>query len=305
MTGPFRVLMVFLDGVGIGGRDPRRNPFFSARLPALTGLTGGWLPSAGSPRSSRAGVTVVPVNATLGVAGLPQSGTGQTALFTGVNAPRLVGKHFGPYPYSSLVPVIARDNIFRRLARLGRKVFFANAFPARYFEYIASHPNRMTVPAMSYLASGFFFNTAAELEEGRALSADITNERWPSMGYPQLERLTPARAGRRLGKIASRHDFTLYEYFLTDHAGHTLSIAHASEALERLDGLLGGVLEEIDPRSTLLLITSDHGNIEDMTVKGHTRNRVPLIAYGMHHREVTAPVRDLTHITPSIVDLFS
>ena len=68
MTGPFRVLMVFLDGVGIGGRDPRRNPFFSARLPALTGLLGGWLPSAGSPRSSRAGVTVVPVNATLGVA---------------------------------------------------------------------------------------------------------------------------------------------------------------------------------------------------------------------------------------------
>ena len=108
-----------------------------------------------------------------------------------------------------------------------------------------------------------------------------------------------------MGDIKLTDNFTLYEYFLTDHAGHTLSLASASEALERLDGLLGGVLEEIDPRSTLLLITSDHGNIEDMTVKGHTRNRVPLIAYGMHHREVTAPVRDLTHITPSIVDLFS
>lgn len=40
-----RVLLIFLDGVGIGVKDPRRNPFFDARPPFLMDLLGGTLPS--------------------------------------------------------------------------------------------------------------------------------------------------------------------------------------------------------------------------------------------------------------------
>ncbi len=49
----------------------------------------------------------------LGVEGLPQSGTGQTSIFCGVNASKIVGKHFGPYPYSTLIPIIKEKNIFK------------------------------------------------------------------------------------------------------------------------------------------------------------------------------------------------
>ena len=305
MNPPVRVLMLFLDGVGIGRKDPSGNPFFCAELPALKRLLGGRLPSARSARFSIGNASCVPVSSTLGVPGLPQSGTGQTALFTGCNAARAIGKHFGPYPYSSLIPVIRERNIFRKLLATGRKVCYSNAFPKQYFEHIRAHPNRMTVPSMSYASSGHALADATALEEGRALSADITNERWASLGYPQIRPLSATDAGRRLARIAAENDFTLYEYFLTDHAGHTRSLEKAKEVLERLDGLLMGVLEESSPETLLILIASDHGNIEDLSSKGHTKNRVPLIAYGAHHREVTANVTDLTHITPNILKLLS
>ena len=41
-------------------------------------------------------------------------------------------------------------------------------------------------------------------------------------------------------------------------------------ALERVDAFLGGYLESAPP-DALLLIASDHGNLEDVT-GGHTRN---------------------------------
>src|SRR5512140_1367044 len=100
-----RVLLFFLDGVGIGARDQGRNPFFAAHLPVFRSLTGGNIPSLRSgPLESPHG-SVRPLKATLGVPGLPQSGTGQTTLLTGINASAQIGKHFGPYPYSTLRPV--------------------------------------------------------------------------------------------------------------------------------------------------------------------------------------------------------
>ncbi|HMK39180.1 MAG TPA: metalloenzyme, partial [Bacteroidota bacterium] len=90
-----RVLMLFLDGVGIGVKDPHVNPLFAARMTALRALFGGELPSLGRRRISRGPATVLPLDATLGVPGLPQSGTGQASLFTGINGAALAGKHFG------------------------------------------------------------------------------------------------------------------------------------------------------------------------------------------------------------------
>src|SRR6266404_268638 len=130
------VLMLFLDGVGIGHK--KHNPFHAARLPTLSKLLGGSMPNLRDSRRSTPAASLVPINATLGVPGLPQSGTGQTALLTGINAPRMIGKHFGPYPYSTLKPLIATENIFQKLHRNGRKVFYANAFPQRYFDAMNS-----------------------------------------------------------------------------------------------------------------------------------------------------------------------
>ena len=93
------LLFIFLDGVGIGANDRSTNPFLEAQIPLWRSLAGSdWPTLADDAPRQTSQASIVAADATLGVAGLPQSGTGTTALLTGHNAPALVGQHPGPYP---------------------------------------------------------------------------------------------------------------------------------------------------------------------------------------------------------------
>ncbi|MBM4159478.1 MAG: hypothetical protein FJ217_00105 [Ignavibacteria bacterium] len=296
-----RVIFLFLDGVGIGKANADINPMFRANLPHLRSLLGGQLPHTRLKRISTRYANLVPLSATLGVPGLPQSGTGQATLFTGVNAAKLIGQHFGPYSPTTLRSLVEEKNIFRHLMSGGHSVCFANAFPKQFFDYVHSGTRRLTVTTLSCRFAGVPLMEAASLHKNEALSADITRMRWPSLGYPDLTIISPAEAGRHLWDITSRHRFTLFEYWLTDHAGHAQDMAKAVEVLEFFDAMLGGLLERFDPAGSLLVLTSDHGNVEDLSTKSHTRNQVPCLVLGKRRKEFLAGIRNLTHITPAIL----
>jgi len=142
-----------------------------------------------------------------------------------------------------------------------------------------------------------------ELRSGNALAADITGKRWEEFGYDHLPVMTPSEAGERFVLISHHYDFTLFEYFLTDHAGHSRNMNTAVEALERLDGFIGGVLKNLDHTDSMLLFTSDHGNIEDLSTRSHTRNPVPMILIGRHHNLLGERIKGLTQITPALVEI--
>jgi hypothetical protein len=298
------VVLLFLDGVGIGKKDADINPFFRARMPTLTTLCGGEQLHTPFKKKSTNQSEIIAINATLGVSGLPQSGTGQTAIFTGVNGAKKFGRHFGPYPPSVLRPVIAEKNIFHQLAALGKSVSFANAFPQRFFDYTESGTRRLTVTTLSCQLAGIPLLTAHELQRNEAISADFIRTQWPELGHPEIFPITSREAGKHFASIVSKHDFTLFEYWLSDHAGHSQKIAFAVEVLERLDEFLAGFFASFDPSNTLLMIVSDHGNIEDLSTKSHTRNRVPCILVGKHCHQLVKRIKNLTHITPAIVRLF-
>lgn len=298
-----RVILFFFDGVGLGKADPAVNPLFKARLPHLRSLLGGKIPHRGLRRFSSERAEVVPLNATLRVPGLPQSGTGQAALFTGVNAAKLIGRHFGPYPASTLHPLIRDRNIFRQLKAKGHSVCFANAFPKQFFEYVASGKRRLSVTTLACQNADVEILDAEALNRDEAVSADITRGRWPELGYPDLPLITPHDAGRHLLHISRNHAFTLFEYWLTDYAGHGRGVTTAVEVLERFDGMLGGLLEGFAPKQQTLIITSDHGNIEDLSTKSHTRNPVPCIIAGSMRKELSTVLRSLTHVSPALVSL--
>jgi 2,3-bisphosphoglycerate-independent phosphoglycerate mutase len=299
------VVLLFLDGVGIGKNDKNTNPFIRAYLPALTFLCGGILPYTPFKRISSEQADVIAVNATLGVIGLPQSGTGQTAIFTGVNGAKKFGRHFGPYPPSILRPVIEKKNIFHQLKAIGKSVVFANAFPKQFFDYIESNTRRLTVTTLSCRFADVPLLTSDELLLGMGISADFICAQWKKLGHPEIMPITPAEAGRNLAHIAAKHHFTLFEYWLTDHAGHSQNMETATEVLERFDEFLSGFLELFDPSNTLLVIVSDHGNIEDLSTKSHTRNRVPCILAGKNRHKLVNRIKNLSHITPAIMRLFS
>jgi len=298
------VVLLFIDGVGIGKKDADINPFFCARMPTLTKLCGGELQHTPFKNKSTNLAEVIAINATLGVSGLPQSGTGQTAIFTGVNGAKKFGRHFGPHPPSILRQVIAEKNIFSQLKTLGKSVVFANAFPQRFFDYTESGSRRLTVTTLSCQYAGVPLLNANNLQLNEGISADFIRTQWPELGHPEIKTITPKTAGEHLAHIAAKHDFTLFEYWLPDHAGHSQKMTFAVEVLERLDDFLSGFIESFNSSNTLLIIVSDHGNIEDLSTKSHTRNRVPCILVGKHRHQFVNRIKNLTHITPSIVRLF-
>ncbi len=293
--------MIFLDGVGIGNEDFQFNPFFKFGFKTFTEIFGE-IPTLKNPSLKNNGAFLFPADATLGVEGFPQSGTGQTSIFCGMNAAKFVGKHFGPYPYSTLIPIIKEENIFKHFISLGKKAFFANAYPKIFFDYLKSGRSRLSVTSLSCKLTGLKLNSSTDVRNGNALTAEITNERWNSkLGY-NLKVLKPKSAARRLLRIAGKNSFTLYEYFLTDHLGHGRYDGDAQSTLQILDEFLFTIISELGSDKTLI-ICSDHGNLEDLSVKTHTYNPALTITAGRNAEELSLMINDLSQIKPAIMKI--
>ncbi len=90
-----RILLLFIDGIGLAPAGVT-NPLSVVDMPAVRALLGG--PLTLEQVQEREGLVLVPLDATLGVPGLPQSGTGQTALFAGENGAVILGHHVPAFP---------------------------------------------------------------------------------------------------------------------------------------------------------------------------------------------------------------
>ena len=296
------VLMIFFDGWGLGANDPGTNPFLANPLPTLRGLFDGTMPTNGNGHFNSARATLVPTDATLGVPGLPQSATGQTTIFTGVNAPRAIGEHSGPYPNAALRKILADDNIFMRLAAADRRAAFANAYPPVFFERLARGKARRSATSYAVHAGHVRYRDIDDLRAGRAVSAFVTNARWCEMGA-DVPLITAYAAGQSLARLARDYDLTLFEYFLTDAAGHKAKPAFTTQVLTEVDELLRGVIDGTDLSESLILTTSDHGNLEDTSAKAHTLNPVPTLMLGAGREKIAPRIHALTDLTPAILDL--
>ncbi|MGB8645088.1 MAG: hypothetical protein WCF84_07610, partial [Anaerolineae bacterium] len=298
------ILLLFVDGVGLGVQDPERNPFLVASMPAWASLFGS-IPTKENGHYSNERALLVPTDTTLGVPGTPQSGTGQTTIFTGVNAPAAIGVHEGPYPNATLREIIAQGNVFQHLRSQGFSAELGNAYPPIFFERLARNKARRTAIMQAALSAGVRMRDIHDLRSGHAVSAmSLTNRVWVEHGAP-VPLVTAREAGRNLMRLAQENDFTAFEYFLTDAAGHKNDHDWILEVLADLDEFWGGLLDEMNPTETLLLMTSDHGNIEDWTVKGHTLNPVPTILVGTRCQEIAPRIHSLVDITPAIIHLLA
>ncbi|MBK7630142.1 MAG: alkaline phosphatase family protein [Ignavibacteriales bacterium] len=292
--------MIFIDGVGIGKNDLEYNPFFKYGFESFEKILGE-IPHLENPKLSSNGIYCFPVDATLGVEGLPQSGTGQVSIFCGMNAPKFVGKHFGPFPYSTTIPIIEKENIFKAYKELDMSPYFANAYPKVFFDYLKSGKTRLSVTSLSCRLTGIKLNSIKEIRRKTALTAEITNERWNRKLKYQLKVISPEIAAARLLKTALKYDFTLFEFFLTDHLGHGRIPDEFATIYKNLDRFLLKILSEINQSQITLVICSDHGNFEDLSVKTHTLNPALTITAGIHAKELAEEIIDLSDIKPSIL----
>lgn len=298
-----RIIFVFLDGVGLGKDDEENNPLSALVLPSFDRLANGGRWIQHQDATSDKNHVFRPIDANLDLEGLPQSGTGQASLLTGENCAFIAGRHYGPFPHSLTREVLRSRNVFTQIKELlpeGRDpVAFANAYPPRFFTYMAEK-NRWTVTTRICRDSGVLIRDTQHLHNGQALAADITGRAWKDALLSDYTPISERMAAERLYQLSRPHSFTLFEYFLTDKAGHAQSRTMAAEVLHSLDRFFERLIELIVPQTDLLLVTSDHGNLEDLSTKSHTRNPVPLIASGRgasHFQDVTS----ITGVTPAIL----
>jgi hypothetical protein len=290
-AAPF--LILFLDGVGLAPPGPRNPVAAHAGLAAILGR----------PLDSRLHVATPAlvarrIDATLGVDGLPQSATGQTTLFTGVNTARLLGRHLPAYPSPRLRELIATRSVFRRLAERGHRVAAANPYSDELLAAVATGRLRLSAVSLAILAApGLHRSGLAELARGEAVFWDVRGEAARAIGLEAPD-LDAGAASRALLALARRHDVTVYQSFLPDHAGHG-RVADPRGAIARTLDLLAATLAD-RPAALTVVSVSDHGNAEDLAARGHTRNSVPLIAAG-----ASAPgfarVRSLTGFTAALL----
>lgn len=309
-AGP--VVLVFVDGLGWGRVDPAVNPCHADgvrlfALPDAAALSPGEvvpLPWGGLAR---------PIDAVLGVAGIPQSATGQTTLLTGVNAQARLGHHLTGFPNASLRELLFEASLLKRVGERGLPAAFLNAYRPLFFQLPRERQLCLSATTVANLAAELPFRTLDDLRAGRAVYHDITSDELRQRGF-DVPAITPEAAGRLLGREARRHAFTLFEYFRTDQAGHARDLPRARDELARLEAFLAGLLAELLPTAAtaggdavpgaLVILTSDHGNLEDLSTRSHTRNPVPLMAWGAGAATLLAAVSDLAAVAPAILGQF-
>lgn len=278
------LLFILVDGLGLGEEDPRINPLQAGACPLLCRLL----------RHD-----AVALDATLGVPGLPQSATGQTTIFTGINAAARIGRHVEGFPGPALRTIIREHNLYEVLSLRGVSATFANAYYVQEGEDVAARRIQSVTTVAALKAFGSVRGTAL-MEQGKAVYQDLTRESLRARGYTG-ELVTPAQSGRDLLALAREHDLTVFEYFQTDRAGHKGTRDEILAVLARFDEFLGAVLPFSEEPGCLLVMTSDHGNIEDSRVRTHSMNPVPLVARGVGGEEMKSRVSSLVDVAPAII----
>lgn len=297
-----RVLFLFLDGIGLGEKNPAINPFARAKMPNLNALLDGRSLFKDDAPFVGEKATLLAIDPAVGVEGLPQSATGQAMLLTGVNIPAEIGYHYGPKPNPEVAAFLKNGTLFSRFTEAGKKSALLNAYPPRYFDGIDSGKRLYSSIPLAVTNAGLPLFKEEALYNGTAISADFTGNGWRTMlGFQDAPLMDAPQAGNHLAELSRQYDFALFEYWASDYAGHKQQIETAVGLMETFDGVLGGLIEAWDDER-LILVTSDHGNMEDLLTRRHTGAHVPALVIGNKEarEEFTQGMSDLTHVAPAI-----
>lgn len=304
-----RVAVLFTDGVGVGIHDPGLNPLarghylFSRFVDA-------------PPEPLPAGGVAVPADARFGVPGRPQSASNQTALLTGLPAPELIAGHVLGFPNAPLRKLIQERSIVRALVERGLSATFANCYPAGYLDALgiarraSARPEvelsdrarrrlRPSATTCAFAAASVPLRTLDDLRAGDGLTHDLDGVRSRARGF-DAPRRTPDEAAEIFWRVAEGQALTWFEHFLADEAGHAQDFEAAHRALEGFDTFARAVIAT-RPEDAVVLLCSDHGNVEDLSTRNHTLNEVAVMAFGAPGTE--PPVRNLADVGRWVVAL--
>ncbi len=178
----------------------------------------------------------------------------------------------------------------------------ANALPEalRYYRQLyASESEKFS--QVTYFFNGGFDRAMFGEDRLRVPSRQVARYDYaPRMSADELTK-------RVLGALDDSYDFVLVNYANADMVGHTGNQEAAVIACETLDENLGRLLKKVRQKHGTLMLTADHGNVEEMLLSNggpdteHNANPVPLIVAGeaMHDRRLRPG--SLQDVAPTIL----
>jgi 2,3-bisphosphoglycerate-independent phosphoglycerate mutase len=192
----------------------------------------------------------------------------------------------------------------------------AVAFPPVDIDSLAAHLSRAgrrqfhVAETEKYAHVTYFFNGGVEAKlagEDRVLvpsRRDVpTYDLAPEMSAEAITAELVSAIG------SGRYDFVVVNYANPDMVGHTGVWDAAVRALEVVDACLARVVDAVSAAGGVLLITADHGNVEEMRDEAgnpqtkHTTSPVPLVLIGQGLRTARLADGILADVAPTICDL--
>ncbi len=298
------ILLIFLDGIGLGVDDAESNPFAVAEMPTITELTNGhrWVKDISMQVSERA--LFIPTDPRMGVEGRPQSGTGQATILTGLNVPKMIGRHYGPKPDAETRQIITEHSFFKRVVEQGMQSALLTAYPPGLIHnFERGKTLRSSIQQAAYESGRPHFSTD-DLIAQRALTAEWTGKPWHTyLKITDIPIWTPYEAGKLLVELSRDYDFAMHSHWFTDRVGHRGPFKQGVGLLEMFDELMRGVLDTWQDDEGLVLVTSDHGNMEDLSHGKHTKNNVPTLIIGKEKEAFAEGFGALTDFVPRMEKL--
>lgn len=289
------VILFFIDGLGIGRKEASNPLYINDNLAPLANFQN-------EKTSVYMDGSLIPTDACLGVEGRPQSASGQTSIYTGINASKILGKHKQGFPNEKLRELIKIHSIFLQLKQKGIKPnIFANTYTPEFFE---NKPRWKSATTCSVEAADMRFCKIPDLLGRKSIFHDYTNDYLIEKGF-DVPKFSPIDAAKILTDLSKSYRFILYEHFITDKIGHAQDFEWAEKHLPELAEFIRETLKLINLKKTTFILTSDHGNIENLSIRNHTLNKVPTIVWGRNKNSISKKIKDLTDITPAIIQLLS
>jgi 2,3-bisphosphoglycerate-independent phosphoglycerate mutase len=270
------ILLFFVDGLGLGPHHPEFNPLTRSKkdiLRLFLNIERPPLPFKGLYKG---------VDACLEIAGLPQSATGQTAIFTGINAAQMLGYHLNGFPNQKLRDILWEYSILKILKERGYRTDFLNTYRPSFFDLSKEDQIRKgSCSTIAALAAEIPLHTREDLVKEKSICHDLTNQTFRDHGF-EVPLFTPEQSGRIAAQAGEETEFLLMEYFLTDLIGHAQNREQAALEIEKLEIFLEALLSDLNHQTSTLLLISDHGNFEDLSTRSHTKNPALFMAWGEH-----------------------
>jgi hypothetical protein len=199
---------------------------------------------------------------------------------------------FGNSYVQNLVPHFSREAIEGKLAFDGKPISLKGAGKNGFAELFTLAEINQNIFVYAALQAGVRIRTWADVRRGEALTSSMTHElesQFDTAFFDQqpLQARTPEDAAAILVRLSAEHDFTFYKYQIPDLVSHTGRIESARDVFTIIEQFVESVLLGIDPATTSVIVTSDHGHLEQLgSSRGHPKSKVPTWYFGAeaeHH----------------------